>query len=374
MRNRSGGPPPPPFPESSGSAGVPPTAPPFLEPGGASDTPAPDAELFAESRRSPDALAPEAAPFAESRRSPGAPPPPVASISDPWDNAYPPGPAPFPELLGTAEPAPAARSRGARLLKLLARVALWSLIAVGALRGLLPVPEGLIPAAAGPEHGRPAAGSAGTRDGNQDPGSGGPRERTGAASGGSHDPPRGVGTGSTRGDPPVAAAVAVAFLREFLTIGDDPSTRAERLGRFTAAGADLARSVSVPADAAQYADLVVAAGSRSVAGGIEVTVLAHVLQFRSGAYRDGGTLAFVVPLVAGREGIAVAGRPRPTSLPVASGVALPRPGTTPADLPPKAARVARQAVVALVAGDTATLTRLGGGRTPSTRPDFIECG
>jgi hypothetical protein len=161
----------------------------------------------------------------------------------------------------------------------------------------------------------------------------------------------------------------VAFLREFLTIADDPAARAERLSQFAVAGADLGRSVSVPEDAAQYADLVVAAGSRSFAGGIEVTVLAHVLQLRSGAYRDGGTLAFVVPLVAGREGIAVAGRPRPTSLPVASGVALPRPRTPPADLPPKAARVARQAVVA---GDTATLARLGGGRAPSTRP-LLSC-
>ena len=138
--------------------------------------------------------------------------------------------------------------------------------------------------------------------------------------------------------------------------------------QLTVAGADLGRSVSVPRGEAQYADLVVPAGSRSVAGGIEVTVLAHVLQLRSGAYRDGGTLAFVVPLAVRREGIAVTGGPRPTSVPVASGLPLPRPPAVPAELSPVAGRMARQAVAAAVAGDGTALARLGGGRPPSTRP------
>jgi hypothetical protein len=164
-----------------------------------------------------------------------------------------------------------------------------------------------------------------------------------------------------------AAAVATAFLRDYLTVGGDQAARARRLDRFTAAGVDLGRSVSLPAGAAQYADLVVAAGSRPAAGGIEVTVLAHVLQVRSGAYRDGGTLAFVVPLILRREGIAVGGPPRPTSLPVASGISVPHPPAA-AEPSPAAGRLAWRAVVALVAGDTATLTRLGGGRVPSTHP------
>ena len=235
--------------------------------------------------------------------------------------ASPPTSAALPELLGAAEPAPPVRPRGSRLLRNLARVALWTLIVVGAFRGLLPAPQSSPPeATAGP-----------------------PDDRR-------------------------AAAVATAFLREYLTVGDDRTARAERLGRLTVAGADLSRSVSVPDGEAQYADLVVPAGSRPVANGIEVTVLAHVLQLRSGAYRDGGILAFVVPLTVRREGIAVAGGPRPASMPVASGLTLPHPPTVPPELAPVAGRMARQAVNAAVARDRTTLTRLGGGQPPSTRP------
>jgi hypothetical protein len=108
---------------------------------------------------------------------------------------------------------------------------------------------------------------------------------------------------------------------------------------------------------AQYADQLVVAGSSPVAGGIEVTVLAHVLQVRSGAYRDGGTLAFVVPLAARREGVAISGRPRPTALPIASGPSPPRPRPAPASLSRLAGGVARQAVAALIAADVTTLTR-----------------
>jgi hypothetical protein len=238
----------------------------------------------------------------------------------------------FPELLGTSEPAPPVHPPGSRLLRTVARVVLWSLIAVGAVRGVMPAPQRPAPAAAAAA----AATSAVTWGGS-------PHDRR-------------------------AAAVAVAFLREYLTAGDDQTARVQRLGQFTAAGVDLRRSVSLPAGVAQYADLVVAAGSRPVAGGIEVTVLAHVLQVRSGAYRDGGTLAFVVPLAVGRQGIAVGGRPRPIPVPVASGMSLPRPQAAPAELSRGAGQVARQGVVALVAGDKATLTRLGGGRPPSTHP------
>jgi hypothetical protein len=242
----------------------------------------------------------------------------------------------FPELLGTSEPAPPVRPWGSRLLRTVARAVLWSLIAVGAIRGVMPAPQRPAPAAPA----APAAAAAGT-------------------------------SASTSGVSPRdrrAAAVAAAFLREYLTVGDDQTARARRLDQFTAAGVDLRRSVSLPTGVAQYADLVVAAASRPVAGGIEVTVLAHVLQVRSGAYRDGGTLAFVVPLAGGRQGIAVGGRPRPVSLPVASGMSLPRPRAAPAERSRAAGRVARQGVIALVGGDTAALTRLGGGRQPSTHP------
>jgi hypothetical protein len=233
----------------------------------------------------------------------------------------------FPDLVGPSEPAPPARSRGSRLLRTLARVALWSLIAAGALRGLLPSPSG--PSAV--RLPLPAVAA---------------------------DP-----SADRRGE-----AVAAAFLREYLTVGDDRTGRDRRLGQFTAAGIELGGSVSVPEGVAQYADLVAPAGSRPVAGGTEVTVLAHVLQVRSGAYQDGGTVAFVVPLAVRGGRVAVAGRPRPTASPLASGLAPPRPRAAPAAVSRLAGRMARHAVVALVAADGTTLDRLGGGRRPAIRP------
>jgi hypothetical protein len=249
------------------------------------------------------------------------------------------GPAPagvlFPELLASPEPAPSARGRGAKLLKVLARALLWSLITVGAVRGLMPVPSGPTPMRSSPAGPAPSAAVAGSVEpsGHQQ-----------------------------------AEAVAATFLREYLTVGEDRAARAQRLSQLSARGVDLRRSVSLPAGVAQYADLVVPAGSRPVAGGVEVTVVAHVLHLRSDVYTDGGTLAFVVPLAVRPEGTAVAGRPRPTSVPVASRLVLPRPAAVPASLSQLAGRVAHQAVVALVNGDKAALARLGGGRAPPARP------
>jgi hypothetical protein len=237
----------------------------------------------------------------------------------------------FPELLASSEPAPPARPRGARLLKGLARVLLWSLITVGALRGLMPD-------RAGPTHTGPAT--------------------TGSASAMPAEAP----------DQRQAEAVAAAFLREYLTVGEDRAARAQRLGQFTARGVDLRRSVAVPTGVAQYTDLVVPAGNRSVAGGVEVTVVAHVLQVRSDGYRDGGTLAFVVPLAVRREGIGIAGRPRPTTVLFGSRLSLPRPQALPPSMSQLARRTAHEAVVAFVTSDKADLARLGGGRLPSTRP------
>ena len=342
MRDRPGAPlpGPAPFPESSDTSGDSrPPAVPFPELWSLPDVPTSAAGPFPESWDSPDAPPWTGVAFPELRGSSGAP----SSAAEA-----------FPELRGAAAPAPPAHSRGSRLLRTAARVVLWSLIAVGALRGLLPASVDLIPWAAVAHEGGRAATPGGSQDERRTAASGEPRDgNPGAASGGPGEDPR---------------AVAVAFLREYLTVGDDKAARADRLRQYSVAGADLRGSVAVPAGVSQYADLVVAAGSRSVADGVEITVLAHVLQLRSGAYRDGGTLAFVVPVVIRREGIAVTGRPRPTSLPIGSGLSLSRPGTAPANLSPTAGRLARQAVVAVVNGDRATLTRLGGGRVPATRP------
>jgi Conjugative transposon protein TcpC len=224
------------------------------------------------------------------------------------------------DLLATPAPAPSNGAASA-VLRVLARVVLWTLVAVGALRGLLPL---------GPEAGRPA-----------------------------------VVTAAPAGQ---ASAVAAAFLREYLTVAGDAAGRAERLGRFTAAGVELDGSVSLPAGVTQYADQVVASEVRPVDGGVEVTVLAHVLQLRSGGYRDGGTLAFVVPLVTGAGGLAVRGVPRPTGPPVAAGRLVGRPQAVSATLAPVVARAARQAVAAMARRDVAALVRLGGGVSPEVRP------
>jgi hypothetical protein len=237
----------------------------------------------------------------------------------------------FPELLASSEPAPPARRRGEKLLRGLARVLLWSLIAAGAFRGLMPDRAG--PTRTGPETtGSTSAMSAEALQLRQ------------------------------------AEAVAAAFLREYLTVGEDRMARGQRISQLTVRGLDLRWSVTVPTGVAQYADLVVPAGSRPVAGEIEVTVVAHVLQVRSDGYRDGGTLAFVVPLAVRREGIGVAGPPRPTTVPFGSRLSLPRPPALPPSMSRLARQVAHQAVVAFVISDKAALARLGGGRAPSTRP------
>jgi hypothetical protein len=207
--------------------------------------------------------------------------------------------AAFPELLGTAEPAPAARPRGSRLIKVLARVTLRSLIIVSALRGLMPAPDGPGPAAAA------------------DP----PEDRR-------------------------AAAVAVAFLREYLTVGDDRTARTQRLGRFAATGVHLGRSVSLPDGDAQYADLVVAAGSRwghRGARGDRPRSHPAAPVGRLSRRRDVG-----VRRAPGRPARRDRGRRQaaPTSLPLASGLPLPRPPRIPPELLPMARRMARQAVVA----------------------------
>jgi Conjugative transposon protein TcpC len=161
-------------------------------------------------------------------------------------------------------------------------------------------------------------------------------------------------------------ATASAFLRDYLTIDGDQGAWAQRLERYLAKGLDLGRSVSVPAGISQYVDYVQPVATRSTSGGAEVTVLAHLLESHSGTYRDGGMLAFVVPLARGRRGLAVSALPRPASLPMAGGLAVRR-----ALLAPETAHdvtaLARHAVAALFNGDRADLAALGGGTSPQAR-------
>ena len=77
----------------------------------------------------------------------------------------PPGaPAPagvlFPELLEASEPAPPVRPPGAGLGKVLARIVLWSLITVGAVRGLLPATTGPAPPRSAAAHSAATASAA----------------------------------------------------------------------------------------------------------------------------------------------------------------------------------------------------------------------
>jgi hypothetical protein len=228
--------------------------------------------------------------------------------------------------------------RRARALRLIARLGLWTLIALGALRGFGPMPS------------RPGDGRAVTTTGptSLDARDAGPIDLR-------------------RATDQAATATASAFLRDYLTIDGDRGAWAERLKPYLARGLDLGASVSVPAGTSQYVDYAQPVGTHSLRGGLEVTVLAHLLESRAGAYREGGLLAFVVPLARASRGLAVSGLPRPAPLPIAPGLTVRR-----AVLSPEAARdvavVARHAVAALLNQDHADLATLGGGTPPETRP------
>ncbi len=230
--------------------------------------------------------------------------------------------------------------RRGRVLRLAARLVLWTLIALGALRGLGPLPN--VPGQDGkavttiPAQPEPGAGRGGSTD---------------------------AGITSDQ----AATATATAFLREYLTIDEDRDAWSGRLERYLASGVDPGTSISVPAGTSQYVDYVQPVSTASARGAVEVTVLAHLLESRSGAYREGGTLAFIVPLTREPRGLAVSGLPRPTSLPMAAGLTVRRAG-----LAPERARavtaVARRAVNALLRRDRADLVALGGGTSPQLRP------
>jgi len=220
--------------------------------------------------------------------------------------------------LPVPDPPPPLPRTGSRALRVVGRVVLWMLIAVGALRGVVP---------AASEPGAVAR------------------------------PPDGHEQ---------AAAVAAAFLREYLTAGDGQAGRRARLAPFLTVGVDLADAVRVQPAGAQYVDEVLPAGVRAADGTLEVTVLAHVLEVRAGQYRSGATLAFVVPVAMGAGGFGVSGVPRPAPLPARP---IPAPGRVepPPELSEAAGAAAERAVTALLAGDRGGLARLGDGDLPEVR-------
>jgi hypothetical protein len=219
-----------------------------------------------------------------------------------------------------------------RRIRLAARVLLWALIGTAVVRGLLPVRS----APAQPRTDTPGVAPVASSSG-----------------------------GSIQDQ--AATATATAFLREYLTVDDRRSERPGRLGRYLARGVRLGEDVLPEEGMSQTVDLAAPAGVRRAGRLIEVSVLAHLIRTRDGTSEDGGTVAFAVPMIGGPHGVAVAGIPRPVTLPV-------DPGTTslPVPLPSAVARsvalVAGQAVVAVLNQDPPALARLGGDAVPVVRP------
>jgi hypothetical protein len=165
----------------------------------------------------------------------------------------------------------------------------------------------------------------------------------------------------------IAMATAAAFLREYLTVDGRRAERPGRLKRYLARNVDLDGEVVPAPGISQSTDFIQPAGVKPLEDGTEVTVFAHLLQTREGAAQDGGTVAFVVPMVSGPRGMAVSGAPRPAALPIDPGPTSRTPAL-PTALARAAAIAAGQTVAALLDGDRAELTRLGGGATPLIRP------
>ncbi len=143
--------------------------------------------------------------------------------------------------------------------------------------------------------------------------------------------------------------------------------RPGRLQRYLARGVEVGDGVIPQPGISQSADLVLPAGAQPTKGGMEVAVVAHLIRTRDGPAQDGGTVAFVVPMISGSSGMAVGGIPRPAALPVDAGLR-----SRPVALPTAAARAtaaaAGQAVAAVLNRDRSALARLGGGRAPVVRP------
>jgi hypothetical protein len=248
------------------------------------------------------------------------------------------GPDRLPPRLGrspsTSDPEPPPPPPG-RTLRVLARVLLWTLIGLAVLRGLIPMW-----AAPG--------GSGSTGAAHSSSGGGGSRSQASAQS-------------------QLGMATAAAFLREYLTVDVAQSDRPGRLKRYLARGVGVDDGVHAQPGVSQSPDLVLPAGVRPIERGMEVTLVAHLLQTRDGTMRDGGTVAFVVPLATGSRGMAVTGIPRPATLPVDPSLTSRAPAL-PAVAARSAAVAAGQAVAAVLNGDHTALVRLGGGGAPAVRP------
>lgn len=219
-----------------------------------------------------------------------------------------------------------------RRIRLTARVLLWALIGTAVVRGLLPVRS----APAQPQTDTPGVASVASSSG-----------------------------GSIQDQ--AATATATAFLREYLTVDDRRSERPGRLGRYLARGVRLGDDVLPEQGISQTVDMAAPAGVRRGKGQIEVSVLAHLIRTRNGTPEDGGTVAFAVPMIGGPHGVAVAGIPRPITLPIDPGTTS-RPVTLPTAVARSVAAVAGQAVAAVLNNDRPALARLGGDVAPVVRP------
>src|SRR6266571_4902616 len=248
-----------------------------------------------------------------------------------------------PDTLRTSDPDPSPPlPPPGRPVRIVARVVLWALIGIAALHGVLPTP-------AAPE------------------GSG----SSNAPVRSSPDPQSSWSPDSTESQ--IGMATAATFLREYLTVDGRRAERPGRLERYLARGVDLDDGVVPDRGISQSTDLVLPAGVQATKGGMEVTVLAHLLRIHNGPAQDGGTVAFVVPLVGGPKGIAVGGIPRPLALPIDPGLTA-RPVALPTALARATAVAAGLAVAAVLNGDRAALVRLGGGAAPAARPRTAWAG
>jgi hypothetical protein len=236
---------------------------------------------------------------------------------------------------GTEELDPPPPRPPGRRLRMAARIALWTLIGIAAIHGLVPPEPPSAPPRAASTPVRPSGG----RDALPPPLA---REQA-------------------------ASAIAAEFLREYLTLGQEPATRPARLKRYLARGVDLGGNVRAAGDVSQLADSVLPERVDPVADGLKVTVVAHLVQTRAGVAEDAGTVAFVVPLLSGPKGFAVSGPPRPAPLPLDPSL-TPVVPALPIELARATATPAGRAVAALLDEDRATLVRLGAGMLPKLRP------